>query len=103
MPPRLASKYQDAGSASAQRACLWGPRAKLVPHLLKETAALAMWLVRYLLYNGWSATVVVAPKECDSSVVVLTPACITSYKGVCVVSPVQRSVQRMLFGLQNIG
>lgn len=52
---------------------------------------------------GGQLTVVVAPKECDSSVVVLTPACITSYKGVCVASPVQRSVRRMLFGLQNIG
>ena len=32
------------------------------------------------------------PKECDSSVGVLTPAWNMSYKGVCMVSPVQRSV-----------
>lgn len=47
----------------AQRPCLQGPRARLLPHLLREVAALAMWLVQYLLYSRWSATVAVAPRN----------------------------------------
>lgn len=63
MPPRLTPQRQDAGSASAQRPCLQGPRARLLPHLLREAAAFATWLVWYLLYSRWSATVAVAPRN----------------------------------------
>lgn len=99
VPPRLTSQHQDAGSASlpagtsgqassspAQRGCCPCHVACPVP------------TVQQVVSYGGSG-----PKECDSSVGVLTPAWNTSYKGVCVVSRVQRSVRRMLFGLQNIG